>query len=170
MLALLDLCDAIATGDKFEPRSSRRKVLGIDIDIRDHNREAIEAHPMASRIQMIQGSSVAPDIVDRVRAIASNYERIMVCLDSNHTHDHVLAELQAYAPLTTRGSYCVVFDTVVNDLPDELFTDRPWGSSNNPKTAVREYLETHPEFEIDKAIQDKLLLTVAPDGYLRRVA
>lgn len=169
MLAQLDLCDAIATGQTLDPRVSRRKVLGIDIDIRPHNRTAIEAHPMASRIQMIQGSSIAPEIVEQVKAVAQGFERVLVCLDSNHTHNHVLAELEAYAPLTGVGSYCVVFDTVVEDLPVAMFPDRPWGPGDNPKTAVWKYLETHPEFEIDKAVQNKLLITVAPDGYLKRV-
>lgn len=169
MLALLDMCDAIETGSTLDPKNSQRKVLGIDIDIRAHNRAAIEAHPMASRIQMIQGSSIAPEIIEQVKQVASGYKRILVCLDSNHTHEHVLAELQAYAPLTSVDSYCVVFDTIVEDLPAEMFPDRPWGPGNNPKTAVWEYLKTHPEFEIDKSIQNKLLITVAPDGYLRRL-
>jgi len=145
------------------------KVLGIDIDIRDHNRQAIEAHPLARRIEMIEGSSISNDIIRQVQARAQSEERVLVCLDSNHTHEHVLAELQAYAPLTTVDSYCVVFDTIVEDLPGEMFPNRPWGPGDNPKTAVWEYLKTHPEFEIDKSIQHKLLLTVAPDGYLKRV-
>lgn len=169
-LAMLDMCDAIEAGETFDPKISRRKVLAIDIDIRAHNRAAIEAHPMASRIQMIQGSSVAPEIVEQVHAIARNYSRILICLDSNHTHAHVLDELRAYAPLTTKGSYCVVFDTIVEDMPKEMYPDRPWGPGNNPKTAVWEYLKTHPKFEIDKSIQDKLLITVAPDGYLKRTS
>ena len=168
MLAQLDLCDAIAAGVSIDPRASRRKVLGIDIDIRAHNRTAIEAHPMASRIQMIQGSSIAPDVVAQVRAIAAGYSRVLVCLDSNHTHAHVLAELEAYAPLVSAGSYCVLFDTLIEDMPAELFPDRPWGPGDNPKTAVWAYLKSHPEFEIDKSIQHKLLITVAPDGYLKR--
>ncbi len=169
MLALLDMTDAIKAGEKLDPKTSSRKVLGIDIDIRAHNRTAIEAHPMASRIQMIQGSSIAQEIIDQVHAVAANYSRVLVCLDSNHTHDHVLAELEAYAPLTTVGSYCVVFDTIIEDMPAGSFPDRPWDKGNNPKTAVWEYLKTHPEFEIDKGIQHKLLITVAPDGYLRRI-
>lgn len=169
MLALLDMYDAIETGENLDPRISRRKVLGIDIDIRSHNRTAIEAHPMVSRIQMIQGSSIAPEIIEEVRVVAANYSRVLVCLDSNHTHDHVLAELQAYAPLTSKGSYCVVFDTIIEDMPKTMYPDRPWGPGNNPKTALREYLKMHPEFEIDKSIQHKLLITVAPDGYLKRV-
>lgn len=145
------------------------EVLGIDIDIRAHNREAIEAHPLFRRISMIQGSSIAPEIIAQVKARASGRQRILVCLDSNHTHDHVLAELQAYAPLVSVGSYCVVFDTIVEDMPPEMFSDRPWAPGNNPKTAVWEYLKTHPEFEIDRRIDSKLLISVAPDGYLKRV-
>jgi len=170
MLAMLDLCDAIESGEMIDPSQSKRKVLGIDIDIRAHNREAIEAHPMASRIQMIQGSSIAPEIITQVKEIAQGYKRVLVSLDSNHTHDHVLAELEAYAPLTSVGSYCVVFDTIVEDMPADMFPDRPWGPGDNPKTAVWEYLKTHPEFEIDNSIQHKLLITVAPDGWLKRVA
>lgn len=169
MLALLDLCDAIETGSFIDPRASKRKVLGIDIDIRAHNRVAIESHPMATRIQMIQGSSIDQAIIDQVRAVATNYSRILVCLDSNHTHDHVLAELDAYAPLTSVGSYCIVFDTIVEDLPADMFPDRHWGPGNNPKTAAWEYLKSHPEFEIDLQIDNKLLISVAPDGYLKRV-
>jgi cephalosporin hydroxylase len=169
MLALLDICDAIESDATMNPRESSRKVLGIDIDIRAHHRVAIETHPMASRIQMIQGSSIAPEIVEQVRQVAKGYERVLVCLDSNHTHEHVLAELEAYAPLTSIGSYCVTFDTLVEDMPADIFSDRSWGPGNNPKTAVWEYLKTHPEFEIDKSIQHKLLITVAPDGYLKRV-
>ncbi len=145
------------------------EVLGVDIDIRTHNREAIEAHPMAKRISMIQGSSIAPAVIDQVKAKAVGKQRVLVCLDSNHTHEHVLAELDAYAPLTSVGSYCVVFDTIVEDMPAEMFPDRPWGPGNNPKTAVWEYLKTHTEFEIDKQIDRKLLISVAPDGYLKRV-
>lgn len=170
MLALLDYCDAIASGTVLDPKLSKRRVLGLDIDIRAHNREAIEAHPMAHKIDMIQGSSIAPDVIAEVHTRAKGYKRILVCLDSNHTHEHVLAELQAYASLVSVGSYCCVFDTVVEDLPKEMFPDRPWGPGDNPKTAVWEYLKTHPEFEIDKSIQNKLLVTVAPDGYLKRVS
>ncbi len=143
-------------------------VLGVDIDIRAHNREAIEAHPMAKRIRMLQGSSIAPDIVAQVKAAAQGKSRVLVVLDSNHTHDHVLAELEAYAPLTTVGSYCVVFDTVVEDMAAHLSGHRPWGPGNSPKTAARAYLGAHPEFEADHAMDHKLLVSVAPGGYLRR--
>lgn len=169
MLAMLDMCDAIQSGSPIDPKQSKRKVLGIDIEIRPHNRAAIEAHPMASRIQMIQGSSIAGEVIEQVRQVAAGYERIMVCLDSNHTHEHVLAELEAYALLTSVGSYCVVFDTIIEDMPKEMFPDRPWGPGDNPRTAVREFMNTHPEFQIDHSKDHQLLISVAPEGYLRRV-
>ena len=150
------------------PKDAR--VLGIDIDIREHNKAAIEAHPMFKRIDMIQGSSIAPEIVDEVKKRASKYSRILVCLDSNHTHDHVLEELKAYAQLTSVGSYCVVFDTVIEDLPADMYPDRPWGPGDNPKTALFEYLKSHPEFVIDKSIDHKILISVAPDGFLKRIS
>ena len=168
MLALLDYCDAAGSGLTLDPARPGRKVLGVDIDIRTHNRAAIDAHPMANRIEMIQGSSIAPEVIEQVGAVAASCSRVLVCLDSSHTHDHVLAELEAYAPLVTPTSYCVVFDTFIEDMPADMFPDRPWGPGNNPKTAVWEYLKTHPEFEIDQSIPHKLLITVAPDGYLKR--
>lgn len=182
MLSLLDYCDAVESGTILDPKAAHRKVLGIDIDIRPHNRVAIEAHPMAHRIEMIEGSSIAIDIIEKVRRFAKPYEKILVILDSNHTHDHVLAELEAYAPLTSLGSYCIVFDTIVEDLPDSMFPDRPWGKGDNPKTAVWQYLGLLKDsgrtaddglplhLEIDKVIENKLMITVAPDGYLKRVS
>jgi cephalosporin hydroxylase len=144
-------------------------VVGIDIDIRPHNRSAIETHPMARRIQMIEGSSIDESIVQRIREIARDRVRVLVTLDSNHTHDHVLRELQLYSPLVTEGSYLVVFDTVVDDMPKSMFPNRPWGPGDNPKTAVHEFLRGNDRFVIDRGLEDKLLLTVAPDGYLRCV-
>ena len=145
------------------------RVLGMDIEIRPGNRQAIEAHPMFSRISMIEGSSIDPGVIEQVRTAARSANRVLVSLDSSHTHAHVLAELNAYAPLTTPGSYCVVFDTIIEDLPATAFPDREWGKGNNPRTAVREYLNTHPEFEVDELIDNRLLISVAPGGYLKRV-
>lgn len=146
-------------------------VVGVDIDIRPHNRQAIASHPMAHRITLIEGSSVAPDVVAQVKALAAGKKNVLVCLDSNHTHEHVLAELNAYADLVSVGSYCIVFDTFVEDMPDSyVWTDRPWGKGNNPKTAVWEWIQQHPGFVIDKSVEDHLLVTSAPDGFLRRMA
>ena len=146
------------------------QVLGIDIDIREHNRVEIEKHPMSKRITMIQGSSIAPETVDQVFAFAKDRKKIMVILDSNHTHEHVMAELNSYAELVSLNSYLVVFDTVVEDVPEDYdWNGRPWGKGNNPKTAVWEFLKTHDEFEINESIHNKLLITVAPDGFLKRV-
>lgn len=170
MLAMLDVCDAIEKGEVISPAISKRKVLGLDIDIRAHNRAAIEAHPMSSRIQMIEGSSIAHDVVSQVADISSSYKKVMVCLDSNHTHEHVLEELKAYAPLVTKDSYCVVFDTIVEDLPAGMYPDRPWGPGDNPKTAVWEYLKSNKDFEIDLDMEHKLLVTVAPNGFLKKIA
>ena len=159
MLALLEVTGQIEQG----------RVLGIDIDIRPHNRQAIEAHPLASKITMLEGSSIDPSVVAQAAEFAQSATTVLVCLDSMHTHVHVLAELKAYAPLVSVGSYCVVFDTVIEDMPDDFFSDRPWGNGNNPKTAVWEFLKTNPQFVIEKEIEQKLLITVAPDGYLRRI-
>jgi cephalosporin hydroxylase len=169
MLALLDYCDAVQNKSTLDPAACVRKVIGVDIDIRAHNRTAIEAHPMSHRIEMIEGSSVAPDVVAEVRRRAASHQRVMVCLDSNHAHAHVLAELEAYAPLVTLGSYCVVLDTIIEDMPAGYFTDRPWDKGNNPKTAVRTYLQDHPEFAQDLRLDHKLQLTVAREGFLKRV-
>jgi cephalosporin hydroxylase len=144
-------------------------VIGVDIDIRKPNRLAIEDHPMSKRIKMIEGSSIAPDVISQVHSAANGKQAILICLDSNHTRDHVLAELEAYAPLCTVGSYCVVFDTIVERVPKSLYPDRPWGPSDNPTTAVREYLATHPEFQIDRLIDNKLGISVSPEGYLKRI-
>ena len=144
-------------------------VLGIDIDIRQHNRNEIEKHPMFKRITMFEGSSLDSEMVSKVAEFSKKYKRIMLTLDSNHTHDHVLNELRFYTPLVTPGSYCVVFDTVVEDMPKGSYSDRPWDKGNNPKTAVWEFLKTNSDFEIDREIENKLLITVAPEGYLKRI-
>jgi len=168
LLALLDLTEAASNATTLDPRNSRRKVIGVDIDIRAHNRDAIESHPLGGYIQMIQGSSIDANTIAQVLRAAEGYNKVLVFLDSMHTHNHVLAELNAYAPLASPGSYCVVFDTFVEDMPAGFFADRPWDVKNNPKTAVSEWLQSHPEFETDHSWQKKLMVTVAPDGFLRR--
>lgn len=181
MLALLDMAEAMDNASLLQPQKSTRKVLGIDIDIRTHNRESIEAHPFHSYISMIEGSSIDNKIIRQVEDFAKGYERILVCLDSNHTAEHVLKELKAYARLASISSYCVVFDTIIERFPKSMFHNRPWARGDNPMTAVQQFLSDLQEseqfgaegnrlkFEVVKEIENKLLITVAPNGYLRRI-
>ncbi len=181
ILALLDYCDAAEAGVTLDPKASHRKVIGVDIDIRPHNRAAIEAHPLRHKIHTIQGSSIAPDIFDQISSHAQGYDRVMVFLDSNHTHEHVLAELELYAPYVSKGSYCVVWDTGVEDLPADMCANRPWGKGDNPKTAVWEYMRRLNEegrtardggalhFDYDRTVEYKLMITASPDGFLKRL-
>lgn len=159
MLALLEACGKIKRGD----------VIGIDVDIREHNKKAILANPLSKKIIMLEGSSTDDEIIKKVAKIVKNKKRVLVCLDSNHTHDHVLAELKIYAPMVSVGSYCIVEDTGVEDLPEGVVSNRPWGKGNNPKTAVWEFLKTNKNFKIDKMIESKIILTGSPDGYLKRI-
>lgn len=181
MLALIDYCEAVEQGKTLDPQKTKRRVLGVDIDIRAHNRAMIEAHPLSNHIDMIQGSSIERDTIKKVWDIAKNYSRILLCLDSNHTHAHVLAELEAYAPLVSKGSYCLAYDTIIEDLPNDAFPDRPWKRGDNSKTAVHAYLKKlaadnvkagdgdRLKLEIDKTVENKLLLSCMPDGVLKRV-
>ena len=160
--SLLEL-NAMAGG----PRNA--KVVGIDIDIRAHNLISLEKHSMFPRMELIEGSSVSKEIVKKVHEIAKGFKKILLILDSNHTEEHVLSELWAYSDLVSIGSYCVVFDTVIEDLPDELYFDRPWGKGNNPKSAVFKFLAKNSNFVIDAGIDEKIQISVAPSGYLKRV-
>ncbi len=164
MLELIEQCEARDSG-----REKKRMVLGVDIDIRDHNRREIERHPMYHRIEMIEGSSIDDAVIERVCGMAETYSKVMLCLDSNHTHDHVRKELDAYSGIVTVGSYCIVFDTIIEDMPADAFPDRPWGKGDNPKTAVQEFLRENDHFIIDNEIENRLLITVAPGGYLKRI-
>ena len=170
ILALIDICEAIENNKIFDPRKSKRKVIGIDIDIREHNRKEIEKHPMFSRIHMIQGSSTDLKIIEKVKKISKKYNKILVCLDSNHSHDHVLNELNAYANLVSVDSYCIVMDTIIEEIGDNFeWVGRNWSKGNNPKTAVFEFLKENKNFQIDKNIDNKLQISVAPDGYLKKI-
>ena len=169
MLALLDYCDAIESNKTLNPSDSKRKVVGIDIEVRQHNRAAIVSHPLGSKIEIIEGSSTDSRVVNEVVEIAKTHSSILLLLDSNHTHEHVLDELNAYTNLVSVGSYCVVFDTFVEDMPAGYFADRPWDKGNSPRTAVIEFLKDHAEFVVDESIENKLLITVAPGGFLRRI-
>ena len=169
LLALLDYEDAYRAGNKIDPLKPTRKVVGVDIDIRSHNLEALDKHPLRKSMILMEGSSIDEEnILEPIRKIAAGKNNILVCLDSNHTHKHVLEELRLYSEFVTKGSYCIVFDTVIEDIPDSISVDRPWGNGNNPKTAVDEFLSSNNKFEIDYDIQNKLMITVAPGGYLRK--
>lgn len=158
MISLLETCGKIKNG----------QVIGIDVDIREHNKKAILANPLSKKIVMLEGSSTNEKIVKKVADIVKNKKRVLVCLDSNHTHDHVLAELKIYAPMVSVGSYCIVEDTGIEDFIAEK-NNRPWGKGNNPKTAVWEFLKKNKNFKIDKMIESKIILTGSPDGYLKRI-
>lgn len=144
-------------------------VLGIDIDIREHNKKEIENHPLFKRIELIEGSSVSDDVIEKVKSFVKNKKRVMVILDSNHTHEHVFKELELYSPFVTKDSYLIVLDTLIQDMPKGSYPNRDWGIGNNPKTAVWEFLKENNRFVIDESIHNKLLITVAEDGYLKCV-
>jgi len=178
MLALLDLSDALQTKKSYDPLHTKRKVLAIDIDIREHNKKLILENPFSNYIEMIEGSSIDEPVIKKVSNEASKYKTVMIFLDSNHTHEHVLKELEAYANLTSIGSYIVAFDTVIEDLPNNLLPNstnpshseaRTYSSGNSPKSAVREFLKNNSNFSVDYDIDNKLLISVAPEGYLKRV-
>jgi cephalosporin hydroxylase len=169
MLALLDMCESIDSKVLLNPYKTRRKVLGIDIDIRAHNRTDIEKHPLSCYIELVENSSTDKQVVNYVQKLAKKYNRVMLFLDSDHTESHVLAELYAYANLVTKGSYCVVFDTIIGEMSEDFSKDRPWSPTNNPKTAVKKFLLTNTNFEIDDSISNKLQISVAPNGYLKRL-
>ncbi|MFA7245495.1 MAG: cephalosporin hydroxylase family protein [Candidatus Magasanikbacteria bacterium] len=159
LLKLLEVCGEIENGE----------VIGIDIDIRSHTKDIINNHPMSKCITMFEGSSVDNKILEKIKHIAGSKKRILIMLDSNHTHEHVLAELKTYAPLVSLGSYIIAQDTIVEDLSDDCVVDRPWCKGNNPKTAVFEFLKNNSDFEIDKNIESKIMLTNSPDGFLKRI-
>lgn len=140
-------------------------VVGVDIDIRPHNRAAIEGHPLSHRVHLVEGSSIDAATVDRVRQLVGNRGPVMVFLDSNHTHDHVLEELRLYSGFVGQGSYIIVFDSVIDKLPVDA--SRPWGPGNSPRTASLAFLAENDRFEVDRDMEDKLLLTCCPDGFLR---
>ncbi|KKI99136.1 cephalosporin hydroxylase family protein [Prochlorothrix hollandica] len=182
MLALIDYCEAISSNQKsLDLYRPNKLVIGVDIEIRRSNRDSIETHPLSKMIELVEGSSTDLSIIDHIKSRAKKSKKILVFLDSNHTHNHVLQELKAYAPLVSIDSYCVVWDTGIEDLPSGFITDRPWGKGNNPKTAVIEYLrelesglyrglDNHRlKFVVDHKIEDSIIITAAPHGFLKRV-
>ena len=168
LLALIDLCEK-KSFSLNENKETYRKVLGIDIDIREHNKLELLKHPLSKNIEMIEGSSLDTKIIKKVNDFSKSFKNILVCLDSNHTHHHVLEELNAYANLASINSYCLVFDTVIEDMPKELTENREWGPANSPKSAIREFLKSNTNFMIDKTYQNKSLITSAPDGLKKKI-
>lgn len=162
MLSLLDLLEG------RDPSVSKRKVIGIDIEIRKHNLKAINEHPLRQKIDLIEGSSIDKKIFECVRKKLSNDNKVLVSLDSNHTEEHVYEELNLYANLVSKGSYCIVFDTIIQDLPSGSFPERPWDKGNNPKTAVEKWILENQDFEVCHSIDNKLLISCAPQGYIKR--
>lgn len=169
MLALLDLSEVVGSINLGEGNIPRRKVIGIEVDLRKHNREALERHELAPWMEIIEGSSTDFKIVEQVKRRAKDAQTVLVMLDSNHTHSHVLQELEAYSDMVSPGSYMIVFDSIVEDMPDHFYPDRPWGRGNNPKTAIREFMGRNNNFELDTRIENKLLITVCSGGYLRKL-
>ncbi|MEK4734117.1 cephalosporin hydroxylase family protein [Paenibacillus sp. FSL L8-0641] len=145
-------------------------VIGIDIDIRPHNRDAIENHPFSDNVFLIEGDSTSVEVIKEVHEVISERKSVLVILDSNHTHEHVLRELEVYSPFVTKESYLVVLDTIVEDMPDHFFGNRPWKKGNSPKSAVRQFLQENKRFTVDASIENKLLITVAPGGYLKCIS
>lgn len=164
-LALLDICEA----GKCVPAQSKRRFIGIDIDIRSHNRRAIEAHPLSALITLYEGSSVDPGTIHYLRSVIREDDKVLVILDSNHTHDHVAEELRLYSELVSIDSFLIVHDTGIEFAEENFFSDRDWGKGNNPLTALREFLSGNKNFEIAQSEGDKLLITSSPQGYIRRV-
>ncbi|HMK48642.1 MAG TPA: cephalosporin hydroxylase family protein [Thermodesulfovibrionales bacterium] len=160
---------AVFYASMLELIGGRGEVIGIDIDIRKHNMDRIRRHPMYRRITLIQGSSTDEKIVRKVRKKAHEKHRILVCLDSSHTHEHVLKELDLYSPLVRKEGYVVVFDTSIEDMPDDFFPDRPWKSGNSPRTAVSEFMQRNRRFVIDSEIDERLLVSACYGGFLKCV-
>jgi len=142
-------------------------VAAIELDLRSHNRAAIQDHPMSKRVTIFDGSSTDPVIARKIHDFARKRDPVMVVLDSDHTHAHVLRELMLYSDLVKTGSYIVVLDTIIEFMPPTAFPDRPWGKGNNPFTAVSEFLVSDRRFAVDSELESTLLLSSAPGGYLR---
>ena len=168
LLALLEMEENYINSDTTKSKN-KRKVIGIDIDIRKHNKEKINNHFLSDKIVMIEASSVDLKTFEKVKKISKNYSNILVILDSNHTKEHVLKELNLYGSLVSKNSYCIVFDTIIEKMDDAFCKDRPWGKRNSPQSAIESFLKTNTAFEIDHSIDDKLILSMAPGGFLRRI-
>ena len=169
LLSLLELENAMNENKVFDPSNPLRKVYAVDIDIREHNRKEINNHFLKNRIELFEGSSIDKNIFSKIKMSVRGYKKILVILDSNHSHDHVLNELKLYSDLVSKDSFCIVMDTIIDDLPKSLSPDRPWGPNNSPKSAVKEFLKVNKSFQIETKFEEKALITVAPSGFLKRI-
>ena len=168
LLALLEMEDNYIKND-FNKIKNNRKVVGIDVDIRRHNKEKLNNHFLSEKIVMIEASSVDLKTFEKVKKISQDYSNILVILDSNHTDEHVLKELNLYGSLVSQNSYCIVFDTVIEKMDDAFSKDRPWSKKNSPKSAIEKFLKANESFEIDHSIDDRLILSMAPGGFLKKI-
>ena len=169
LLCLLELENATNENNVFDHTNPLRKVYAVDIDIREHNLNEINNHFLKNRIELFEGSSIDKKIFNKIKKSVREFKKILVILDSNHSHDHVLSELKLYSDLVSKDSFCIVMDTIIDDLPKSLSPDRPWGPNNSPKSAVKEFLKTNKLFQIETKFEEKALITVAPSGFLKRI-
>ena len=168
LLALLEM-EENYNNSHLNTLKNKRKVIGIDIDIRRHNKEKINNHFLSDKIVMIEASSVELKTFEKVKKISKDYSNILVILDSNHTNEHVLKELNLYGSLVSHNSYCIVFDTIIEKMDDAFCQNRPWGKKNSPQSAIEKFLKTNSTFEVDHSINDKLILSMAPGGFLKKI-
>ena len=168
LLALLEL-EEMKNNSISQDEIIKRKVIGIDIDIRKHNREHIEKHFLSDKIEMIESSSVNKDTFNKVKSLSKDYNNILVMLDSNHTESHVLEELTLYSSLISKNSYCIVFDTIVEKMDPEFSKNRPWNKKNSPQSAINKFLKRNDNFIVDKTIDNKIILSMAPGGFLKKI-
>ena len=168
LLALLEL-EEMQNNSISQDEIIKRKVIGIDIDIRQHNRELIENHFLSDKIEMIESSSVNKDTFNKIKSLSKDYSNILVMLDSNHTESHVLEELNLYSSLISKNSYCIVFDTIVEKMDSEFSKNRPWNKKNSPQSAIQKFLKRNKNFIVDKTIDKKIILSMAPGGFLKKI-
>ena len=143
-------------------------IIGIDVFIPDDLKERIGSHEkLSKRIRWINDSSTSEETLSKVKEIVGDSRKVLVFLDSDHTHEHVLTELNLYAPLIGKGQYIICGDTIVEDVPEQKHRPRAWGPGNNPKTALMSFLDQNDRFEVDQNLENKLLFTCNPGGYLK---
>ena len=151
----------------FQELQGFGQVIGIDVTIPAHNRDAIMSTPVSHRITLIEGSSSDPEVFEQISSQIPEGSNILLVLDSNHTHDHVLAELKLWSPLLQKGNFIIVSDTIVEVIPEQKHRPRPWGPGNNPMTGMQEFLESNGRFTSSNAYSDRAIVSFNPSGYLK---